>query len=158
MKRCHSYRHSLRSYVSMLYLQWPKVRFLMLSWKQTLYQDFKIIVRGKEVIPVPVTSGMKHVAVYEYRPRSLPKEEPITSETKGIPFFPCFGNKAISRTRGCTCLRWVRSRSSGHKCFWFLCLSSKSFNQAVLESLYKRIECGTRCNWISSGGFCRTRS
>ena len=25
MKRCHSYRHSLRSYVSMLYLQWPEV-------------------------------------------------------------------------------------------------------------------------------------
>ncbi|GMH40959.1 hypothetical protein BSKO_08863 [Bryopsis sp. KO-2023] len=61
MRRCHSYRHSLRAYIGILYLKWP--------------DNFNISIRGDNISRVPVSAGMKHIINYEYRPRQVHKED-----------------------------------------------------------------------------------
>ncbi|GMH39986.1 hypothetical protein BSKO_07890 [Bryopsis sp. KO-2023] len=61
MRRCHSYRHSLRSYIGILYLKWT--------------DNFHISIRGDNVLRVPVSNGMKRIINYEYRPRQVHEED-----------------------------------------------------------------------------------
>jgi len=121
MKRCHSYRHSLRSYVSMLYLQWP--------------DDFQIVVRGKEVMPVPVTAGMKHVAVYEYRPRSLPKDESGSGETRGPVVVPVYIGFAVEAPDTSVSGFCVYHRNRLIKPFWKVYTSASSVGRGVIGFL-----------------------
>ena len=41
-------------------------------------QDFRIVIRDKDVERTTVRSGMKYIVMYEYRPRQLAKEESVT--------------------------------------------------------------------------------
>eukprot|EP00803_Ostreobium_quekettii_P009468 evm.model.scf_1327.1 EVM.evm.TU.scf_1327.1 scf_1327:20528-34829(+) len=120
-RRCHAYRHSLRAYVGILYLEWP--------------QNFRITIRGMDVEKTTIRVGMKHIVNYEYRPRQLAKEECAVPTSDGPVVVPVYIGFAVEAPDTSVSGFCVYHRNRLIKPFWKVYSSASSIGRGVLGYL-----------------------